>query len=320
MTSEPSRRSFRPQAVAPRSAADQIASQLRAALIDGSLRPGDRLGTEPDLAGEFGVSRATVREAIKILRAQGVLRTARGARGGHFVVSPQTDVLAESIGETFGLWFDAGDISVAEVDEARVVVERACVRLAAERRSEDDLAEMEGHLAKAGDRSLGLAEFLALDTAFHRVVARAAHNRLLEMPMTAIHLVRPRTNQVLRRHDRPAVTAQHRSILAAIAAKDADKAERAFLDHVSFLDVERKAAIAARRRPAADLPLNELTPLGGDDGSGLPDLADLVAADSDLATKPTDKPIPRRRAPAARAAMASGPRTGRRLDTPVRTD
>jgi DNA-binding transcriptional MocR family regulator len=69
---------FQPTAVEPRSAADQIARQLRDALTTGTLRPGDRLAPEPDMAADFGVSRATLREAIKILRAQGVLQTQRG--------------------------------------------------------------------------------------------------------------------------------------------------------------------------------------------------------------------------------------------------
>lgn len=255
---ETRRSRFRPSAVEPRSAADQIARQLRDALAHGSLRPGDRLATEPELAAEFGVSRATVREAIKLLRAHGMLRTQRGARGGHFVVSPQTDVLAESVGQTYGLWFDAGDVSVAEVDEARLVVERACVALAAERRTEEDLQRMRAILETAADPQLRLEEFLEFEVRFHREIARAARNRLLELPMTAIHIVRPRTNKLLRRHDRARVLDQHTALYEAIAAGDPAKATAALEKHVSYLDEERAAAVAARRRSAREIALAEL--------------------------------------------------------------
>lgn len=257
---------FRPEAITPNSAADQIAAQLRTALVDGTLRPGDRLSSEPDLAEEFHVSRATVREAIKILRAQGMLRTMRGARGGHFVISPQTDALAESVGQTFGLWFDAGDISVAEVDEARVVVERACVRLAAMRREDQDLEEMDRLLTESDDERLTLTEFLSFDLRFHRAIAIAARNRLLELPMTAIHMVRPRTNQLLRKHDRRTVINQHRGILAGLAAADPDQAEEAFLHHARYLERERQAAVQARRRTAAEIALHDIGPAERDLG------------------------------------------------------
>lgn len=251
---------FRPEAITPHSAADQIAAQLRTALVDGILRPGDRLSSEPELAEEFHVSRATVREAIKILRAQGVLRTTRGARGGHFVISPRTDTLAESVGQTFGLWFDAGDISVAEVDEARVVVERACVRLAAVRREDADLDEMDRLLTESATPGLTLNEFLSFDLRFHRAIAMAARNRLLELPMMAIHMVRPRTNQLLRRHDPEVVVRQHRGILAGIAAGDADQAESAFIHHATYLERERQAAVLARKRSANEIALHDIGP------------------------------------------------------------
>lgn len=256
------RDAFQPTAVEPRSAADQIARQLREALASGALRPGDRLAPEPDMAADFGVSRATLREAIKILRAQGVLRTQRGAKGGHFVVSPQTDVLAESVGQTFGLWFDAGDISVAEVDEARLVVERACVALAAERRDETDLAAMRAILADASDPTLSLERFLEYEVLFHRRIARAARNRLLELPMTAIHIVRPRTNRLLRRPDRRVVLAQHTALYDAIAAGDPAHARDALEEHVGFLEHERAAALAARHRDAREIAVAELDDSG----------------------------------------------------------
>jgi GntR family transcriptional regulator, transcriptional repressor for pyruvate dehydrogenase complex len=251
---------FEPSVIQSSSASDQIATQLRAALVDGRLQPGDRLGTEPELAGAFGVSRATVREAIKILRVQGVLRTSRGARGGHFIITPQADILAQSVGDTFGLWFEAGSISIAEVDEARVTVERACVRFAAVRRTPEQIARMRAILETSDDPLLSRDEFLACDTKFHSEIARAAGNRLLELPMTAIHFIRPRTNQLLRLHDRSDIVRQHTRLLDAIEAGDPDGAEAAFLHHASYLDEVRHAAVAPTHRSTREIALGEIDP------------------------------------------------------------
>jgi GntR family transcriptional repressor for pyruvate dehydrogenase complex len=246
------RPTFHGEHVASHTAAETIASQLREALIDGRIRPGDRLATEPEMAADFGVSRSTVREAIRILRGQGFVHTVRGAKGGHYIVAPQTDVVAESVGETFGLWFDAGTVSVAEV---------------AERRSDEDLAALAEILDEAQIDDQPLTAFLDLDIRFHRSIARAARNRLLELPMGAIHLLRPRTNRLLRRHDRTAVRAQHMRLFEAIRDRDPDAAVAAFEEHAAFIARERDAAVQEQRRAASEIAVAELTEIEDDDSS-----------------------------------------------------
>lgn len=253
--------SFEPSTLNSQSVAEQIAAQLRAAMIDGSLSPGDRLPSEPELADAFGVSRPTVREAMRILRGQGVLETARGSKGGHFVQNPKAKEIAETLGETFSLWFDIGDISVAEVDEARELVERACVRLAAERRSEEDIVEMRRILGEAANEDLTLTEFLELDVEFHRAVANAARNRLLDLPMQAIHIVRPRTNALMETHDREPVLEQHAALCNAIEARDPELAEHALEDHVSFLSAQRKKAVTAAEKDISEIKVASLDEL-----------------------------------------------------------
>ena len=166
-------------------------------------------------------------------------------------------MLAASVGETYALWFDAGDVSIAEVDEARYYVELACVRLAAERRDDDDLRRMQDIIAAASDPSISLTAFLDLDVQFHGAIAKAARNRLLELPMSAIHSVRPKTNRVLRTHDRPRVVAQHTALYQAIADGDPDAAEASLAIHLQHLADERAAALAARKR-TVDLPVRDI--------------------------------------------------------------
>lgn len=259
------RAAFRGQHVPSHTAAESIATQLRDALIDGRIKPGDRLATEPEMAADFGVSRSTVREAIRILRGQGFVQTVRGAKGGHFIVAPQTDVVAESVGETFGLWFDAGTVSVGEVDEARNIVEAACVRLAAERRTDEDLAAMAAILDEADNLEQPLTAFLELDVRFHRSIAKAARNRLLELPMGAIHLVRPRTNRLLRSHNRIAVHEQHTRMFETIRDRDPEAAVAAFEEHAAYIAREREAAVQAHQRAASEIAVGELPELEDDD-------------------------------------------------------
>ena len=195
---------------------------------------------------------------MRILRGQGVLETSRGSKGGHFIQNPKAGDVAQTLGETFSLWFDIGDVSVAEVDEARAVVELACVRLAAQRRTDEDLEEMNRILESATNEGLSLAEFLGYDVAFHRAVANAARNRLLNLPMQAIHIVRPRTNALLQTHDRGQVLKQHRALRDAIAAQDPDLAEECLKSHVAYLSDQRHKAASAAHQDVTEIPVSSL--------------------------------------------------------------
>lgn len=238
---------FEPQPVRMKSAAAQIADQIRAGIERRELVAGDRLAAEYDLATQFGVSRATVREAIKILAASRLVQSTRGANGGTFIVLPDSDFAAGSLGEVIGLWFQSGDISLAEVDGARAWVERGCVRLAAENRTDEDLATICRFVEEARDPTITIDEWLARDIDFHVAISRAAKNRVLELAMTAIHMARPRTNTLLIAVlEREPVIRQHQAIWEAIRDGDPDAAERALIAHVDHLARVQDAALANR--------------------------------------------------------------------------
>src|SRR3954468_22616929 len=127
---------FEPSPIQRESAAQQIAGQIRAAMLAGDLEAGQRLPGEYELAERYGVSRPTVREAMRLLASDGLVRSARGATGGTVTALPAPDAVAGSLGETIELWFRAGSTTAAEVEQARSWIERGCVRLAAEHRTE----------------------------------------------------------------------------------------------------------------------------------------------------------------------------------------
>jgi DNA-binding FadR family transcriptional regulator len=250
-----------PLAVRPvltRTAAGQVVDQLRTAIVDGRLRAGDRLPSEQQLAQNFGVSRGTVREAIRTLAASHLVMSTRGAAGGTFVTTPRAEELAERIGEQIGLWFRAGNISLAEVQHARHVLERECVLLAAVHRTEEDLSAMRRPIELSREPDLGEDAWLDTDVQFHSAVSKAAKNSILELAMTAVHLVRPRTNRlVLRELERDRIAEQHWAMYEGIRDRDPDAAARSFEQHFSYLHEMQQRALKdvdAGSMPVLDIP------------------------------------------------------------------
>jgi GntR family transcriptional regulator, transcriptional repressor for pyruvate dehydrogenase complex len=251
-------RGFRPRPVRRAGAAAQIADQIRGAIRSGRLPAGSRLPAEHELADEFEVSRGTVREAMKILSSAQLVEANRGATGGTFIALPDPGVVAETLGETIELWFQAGNTTAAEVDQARLWIERGCMRVAAGNRTDDDLRVIEQALVAGSDPSIDTDLFLAYDLEFHVAISRAAHNAVLELAMTAIHLARPRTNTLLIAIlEHGPVIEQHRVILDAIRAGDPDAAERAFTAHMEYMMQVQRDALA--NRDARDIPIGSLT-------------------------------------------------------------
>jgi DNA-binding FadR family transcriptional regulator len=257
-SSDTDKATFSPKPISTTSAAQQIADQIREGIMEGTLPPGQRLPPEHEMAANYGVSRATVREAIKLLAAAQLITSTRGAAGGTFVALPEPETVAESVGDAIALWFRAGSTTLAEVNEAREWAERTCVVLATERRTEQDLERIRATLDQGTDPSIDMDQFLATDIDFHVAICRAAKNSVLELTMTAIHLVRPWTNTVVfAMLDRKQIADEHRRIYEAIRDSDVDAAGRAFDAHMKTLGELRERAL--EDRPERDIPIAALT-------------------------------------------------------------
>jgi GntR family transcriptional repressor for pyruvate dehydrogenase complex len=239
------RRAFQATTLSRRDASGQIARQLRTAITTGVWEPGERLPSENELGETFDVSRATAREALKLLSATGLVTFQRGASGGSFVAVPDADDVAKQLSEAIQLWYRVGNISVHDVDEARWELERICVKMAAMRRTDTDIEAIRGPVEAARDFSLPMTEWLDFDLEFHSAITAAARNKILELAMTAVHLSRPATNDMfvdlLGRQD---VWQQHDRIATAIANGDPDAAEQALSAHVTYLGQVRDRALA----------------------------------------------------------------------------
>lgn len=175
----------------------QIAKNIRDAIIDGRLIVDARLPSEAELSEQFSVSRPTVREALKRLAAQSLIRTQRGAFGGAFVnrLSYQ-----EAYGQqitTSTLLLSMNDINIDVACEARFAMERACIALACERRTADHLATMRAEIHRQTQPGLSDESWCASDVAFHRALVDAAGNPVLSYQLSgAVEAMQPLMNMI----------------------------------------------------------------------------------------------------------------------------
>jgi DNA-binding FadR family transcriptional regulator len=164
---------------------EEIASQIRRELTERRLRPGDRLPAERLLAAQFGVSRNTLREALRSLENSGLLRLRKGATGGAFVNESNGDAVVTGLHDMFRL----GSIQPEELTEARVLIESIAVRMACERATAEDIAALKENIAEAerGVRErVDFYDLAAVHLQFHRILALATHNPVMVIVMQAL--------------------------------------------------------------------------------------------------------------------------------------
>src|SRR3954451_22045975 len=150
---------------------DVIAERLSTAIRDGTLKPGDRLPTEAELAREFQVGRTSVREGLQKLRAHGLIESRKGL--GAFVMEPKSDPLGD-----FARWTASDPAAIEQLVEARVALETLAAALAALRASDAQIAELE-RLNVAHRDAEDTAGLVTTDQAFHGAIMAAARNRFV---------------------------------------------------------------------------------------------------------------------------------------------
>ena len=236
------------------SLAVQIAENIRNAIIDESLKVDDQLPTEETLAEKYNVSRPTIREALKQLAAQNLIRTRRGPTGGTFINRPSQEDLRSSLTGSAMLMVSMGEFSLSEIAEARRELELVCCRLAAERREEAQLQAMAEELEKQKDPDLSDVDFCASDVRFHRALVDATSNPVMQFVMFAvIEALQPATNLVIFRfRERQKILSQHERIYQSIKAQDADSAAEALAEQMNYLCDQYAQAQEWRRQRDED--------------------------------------------------------------------
>jgi GntR family transcriptional regulator, transcriptional repressor for pyruvate dehydrogenase complex len=167
---------FRP--VQPVRAYERIVEQVEDALASGELRPGQRLPSERELVGQFEVSRSTVREALRVLESNGVVRSRPGDPNGPEVLPYSSGALRKQMVRLA----QVEEVGLAELLSFRMILDGSATMLAARLRTPEQLADMEAALeVMRGAIDIGYEEFSEADIAFHEAVAKASRNSMIQV-------------------------------------------------------------------------------------------------------------------------------------------
>jgi GntR family transcriptional repressor for pyruvate dehydrogenase complex len=244
MPATPSRERF----TQPRGdASEQIALEIRRHIVRQELAPGDRLGTEQELATEFGVSRPTLREALRLLAGSHLVRASRGPGGGIFVASTPNEGIGRSLSESIATMLETDSVSLHELVEARIYMEVPLAGLAAQNATEQTALDLESAIADAEGNHPASDEFRLADSRFHRVIATTAGNDLLSaFTSWTLDVLQPSLiRKIGGTIDGDAILQQHREILRAIRRGQSAGAQRAMRRHLEYVS-ERVRSFDAR--------------------------------------------------------------------------
>lgn len=235
--------------------AKQIATSIRDAIMEQRLKVDERLPTEEELAERFGVSRPTIREALKQLAAQNLIWTRRGPAGGSFVKKPSHEEIRDQLSSMTSVLVSVGEFNLSSIVEARHELERVCCRLAAERRTEGQLNAMVTELHIQCDTAITDVEFCASDVRFHRLIVEATDNPVLRFLMSAvIEVLQPVLNLVVYRfRERGLIVEQHQAIYDALKARQPERAVAGLDRQMLYLKEKYAAAQEWRRQKDADV-------------------------------------------------------------------
>ncbi|GAA2293306.1 FadR/GntR family transcriptional regulator [Nonomuraea roseoviolacea subsp. roseoviolacea] len=208
---------------------ERIVEQVEQAIESGALSPGQRLPSERDLMGQFSVSRSTVREALRVLQARGLVRSRPGDPNGAEVLPFSPDALQKSMASLARV----EGLSLGELVQFRMVLDGSANLLAARLRTAGQLAEMEAAIERMREAvTEGYDAFSAADVAFHDAVARASGNKLIQICVEVVRSIvlglvadrladAPDREALMRRSIR-----HHEEVLAAVRDGDGPLAAR----------------------------------------------------------------------------------------------
>ncbi|MEV1294236.1 FadR/GntR family transcriptional regulator [Pseudonocardia sp. NPDC049635] len=224
-----------PQVEKVSSAYTQVADQLRRLIVRGEVRPGQRLPAEPELAAAFGVSRGTLREALRVVASQKLVTTRRGVQGGTFVSVPELGNLGDMLEANLGLLAAAEVVDVDSLVQVRAYIEVPTAGAVAASGTPEDMESLRRAIeaetvgTESGD--------VQAHRGFHLALLRAVENPLLEIisaPISSVLQSRMKRS-VVPRERWEVVLAEHRAIYDAIREHRREDAERLMHDHLLAL-------------------------------------------------------------------------------------
>ncbi|BEL11518.1 hypothetical protein Q0Z83_097090 [Actinoplanes sichuanensis] len=213
----------------------QLADELRAEITSGRLQPGERLPPEPELCVKIGVSRSTVREALRLLASQHLIVTTRGVTGGSFVAHPDAEQLADGLSTGFALLSHSAAVGLVDLLELRRALEVPAAGLAAVRREEVHLGELRSALFDPDIDDFDT--MLAAHSSFHRAIAKATGNPLFELVGRPLYQATYGEEVIgsLPEGYWTQIDSDHRDLVDFIAAGDAEGATRSASAHLDYI-------------------------------------------------------------------------------------
>ncbi|MBI3914256.1 MAG: FadR family transcriptional regulator, partial [Chloroflexi bacterium] len=206
---------------------EEVMVQLADLIRDGEFKPGDRLPAERVLADRLRVSRATLREALRVMELQSLVVSRPGA--GTFIVEQSAESLVQTLKQ----------LALQDIFELRMILDPAIASLAALRASAKDIAKLDSILQQQ-ERQIQRGKTGAdADTHFHSALAEATHNRaLIRLGNALVAILAPSRNAHLQSPQRAGTSLiSHRSILNAIKAHSPRRAQEAMVEHVRAVDI-----------------------------------------------------------------------------------
>jgi DNA-binding FadR family transcriptional regulator len=218
-------------------ASEQIAAQIRIWLDQQQLQSGERIGTEQELADDFGVSRPTMREALRLLSAAHLIRVGRGRAGGIFVARTPSEGMSRNLSESIALMLSAQSISMEELLDARLSLEVPIAGRAAAHATDEDIERLEQAIADQEGNEPGSEVWNTADARFHATLAEASQNQLLHaLTGWILEVLQPSLIvHISHRVDAEAILAQHRAVARAVKRHQRLAAEKAMAAHIEYL-------------------------------------------------------------------------------------
>jgi GntR family transcriptional regulator, transcriptional repressor for pyruvate dehydrogenase complex len=227
----------------------EIAEQIRSSIYANTLKPGDKLPSERELAVQFKVGRISVREALRMLEQAGLIFIKQGSNGGAYVKEADTSVITESVYDL--VW--RSDIRLEDLTEARLAVEKQILQNAFNKITENDLKmlgecveEMEKITSEKIDRDIPIHYEVSK---FHLVLARATKNPVFEILLKVLVSVTAKVLDLkltdmerLKKH-----FSSHKAIYQAIKSHDLDMATEAMEKHMLDIEYQYSGVINKRK-------------------------------------------------------------------------
>ena len=207
---------------------EEVMVRLAKLIRQGRLQPGDRLPAERALADRMHVSRATLREGLRVMQLQGLIVSRRGA--GNYIAGGRAEDLAMALHH----------LALQDIFELRLLVEPSIAALAAERSTPQDLSRLETILEQQEEQLQRGRKVADTDAAFHSALAESTHNRALQqIGASLMQVIAPSRNESLQTRERRRLSLfSHRRILNAIKARASGEARRAMEEHIRLIDTE----------------------------------------------------------------------------------